>query len=60
MVIAFEENVIDGVKVAAVGAGCVIAGVSPEAEGIASVESVARDDLEGGGLVRAGLGGEDP
>ena len=48
VVVAFEENVVDGVKVAAVRAGGVVSGISPEVEGIAGVECMAGDDLEGG------------
>ena len=47
VVVAFEENVVDGVEVAAVRACGVVSGIPPEVEGIAGVECVARDDLEG-------------
>ena len=60
VVVAFEKNVVDGVKIPAMRAGGVVTGIAPEAERIAGVECVAGDDLKGGRLVCAGLGCEDP
>ena len=60
MVVAFEENVVDGVKVVAVRACRVVSGVPPESKGVTGVECVSGDDLESGGLVCAGVGCEDP
>ena len=48
VVVAFKENVVDGVGVAAVRACRVVSGISPKASGVAGVECVAGDDLEGG------------
>ena len=48
VVVAFEKGVVDGVKVAAMGAGGVVPSVPPESEGIAGVECVSSDELESG------------
>ena len=48
VVVAFEKNVVDGVKVTAMRAGGVVSSIPSEAEGIAGVECVAGNDLEGG------------
>ena len=60
MMVAFEKNVVDGVKLAAVRACGVVPGIPPESEGVPGVECMARDDLKGGRLVHAGVGREDP
>ena len=59
-VITIEEDVIDGVAIAAVRAGGIIAGVGSEASGVVSIEGMTSDELECHRLVCAGLGGENP
>jgi hypothetical protein len=59
-VIAVEEDVVDGVAIAAMWAGGVVISVGSKAGRVASVESVAGDELKCGGLVCVGLGGENP
>ena len=58
--IAVEENVVDGVAIAAVRACGVVASVGLKAGRIAGVECMAGNELEGSRLVCAGLGGENP
>ena len=58
--IAVKKDVVDGVAIAAVRACGVVASIGPEVGGIASVECVAGNELEGSRLVSAGLGGENP
>jgi hypothetical protein len=48
VVVAFEENVVDGVELAAMGACRVVTGVPPEPEGVAGIECVAGKNLESG------------
>ena len=50
-VVAVEEDMIDGVAVAAVRTGDVISGILAKAGGVCGIKSVSCDDLEGGGLV---------
>ena len=58
--VAVEQDVVDGVEIAAVGARSVIPGVPPKTGGVMGVECVSCNELKGCRLVGAGLGGEDP
>ena len=60
VLVAVEKDVVNGVTVAAVGARDVIPGIPPKTGGVIGVKSVSCNELEGCGLVGAGLGGEDP
>jgi hypothetical protein len=59
-VIAAEEDVVDGVAIAAVWACGVVTRISSEVSRVAGVKGMAGDELEQGGLVCVGLGGENP
>ena len=58
-VVTVEEDVVRGVELAAVGTRGVVMGSRSEAVGIVALKSVSCDELEGGGLVGTGVGGED-
>ena len=50
-VFAVEQNVVDGVSVAAVRTGSVVVSVLPKAGRVRRVECVSCNDLKGGGLI---------
>ena len=58
--VTIEEDVVNGVAIAAVWAGGVVTGVGSEAGRVAGVEGMAGDELKRSGLVCAGLGSENP
>ena len=58
-VVTVEQNVVRGVEFAAVGTRGVVVGSRSEAVGVVALESVSCDELEGGGLVGTGVGGQD-
>ena len=58
--VTLEEDVVDGVEIAAVRTARVVTGVGSETGRVAGVERMSGDGLEGGGLVRTGLGCENP
>ena len=55
VVVAVKKDMVDGVTLAAMGTCRVIPGVPPEAGGVISVKHVTGDELEGCGLVCAGV-----
>ena len=57
--VAVEEDVVSGIEIAAVRAGGVVVGSRSEVSGVSALEGMSRNELERGGLVRAGFGGED-
>ena len=57
--VTIEQDVIDGVKVAAVGAGDIVTSVLTKMCGVCGVEGVSCYDLECSGLVGSGLSGEN-
>jgi hypothetical protein len=59
-VVALEEYVVDGVSVAAVRTAGVVSRRGAEAGRVTGIESVSGDELESGGLVGSGMGGEHP
>ena len=58
--VALEEDVVNGVSVAAMRTAGVVSGRGLEACRVPGVESVSGDELERSGLVRARLGSEHP
>ena len=57
--VAFEKDVVGGVELAAVGTRGIVVGSCAEASGVIALECVSSNELEGGGLVGTGVGGEN-
>jgi hypothetical protein len=57
--VTVEKDVVGGIELAAVGTRGVVMGSCSEAVGIIALERVSCDELEGSGLVGAGVCGEN-
>ena len=59
-VVTLEEDVVDSVWVTAVRTAGVVSGIGSETGRVAGIKRMSCDELKGGGLVCAGLGGKNP